>query len=255
MKYFTRVSLVVLASSLLIASQASAEDKTDAGWDTDFGILFSVNNVFTRDGVLGSYQGYGLGGLLFLNPTMAVRTGLSLARSSNPVFETTVVDTAADGTVTETKSLGGRGGPTSTFDLALGADFLMRASTGALSPYFGGGLRLAVGSSKTAYEDKGITTTNVDTTVDDSESTLSLQLRGILGVDWRVHERFSFFAEYNLGIGLVNSTSTKENTSTTDSTGATPQTTSRTSSGKRSSAFTLSTGLVQGASLGLVAFF
>jgi opacity protein-like surface antigen len=250
-----RVLSLALAT-LLAASPALAEDKEplEHGWDRDVGLLVSLNNPFQNSDFLSTYQGYGLAALFTFNPTTALRAGIDIGRVSDPYF-VTESELEFDGETTTVSTFSNRyGGPTSIFDMSLGADVLKRGSKATVAPYYGGGLGLTLGSESTQYNDE-VTTEDVVTHVDTKSKTFQFGLRGVVGADWRVHQHFSLFAEYGLGISLVDSLKTTSSNTLIDSTGDDTQTTLLRSTSKQSLGPAMGTDLSQGASLGLIAFF
>jgi hypothetical protein len=148
-----------------------------------------------------------------------------------------------------TKSLARPQGPTSTFGLTLGGDFLYRLLETALAPYAGGGLFVNYSSQARVFKDD--TMMDQVTSVNDLTTAFSLGMRGILGVSWRVHPNFSLFAEYSLNILIFSSQTASTSTERT----AMGETTSVKSSTPSSRIFEFSTGLSQGAALGVVVYF
>ena len=162
---------------------------------------------------------------------------------------TTTVTTVMDMTTT-TQTLT-RPSPTSTFGISLGADLLRRLMSGNLAPYAGVGLMLDVSTQNTFWRDD-ITTMNQVTVRNDSSTSFGFGGRGILGVGWRVHPHFLLFAEYAVNLVFVDVTADSTSAELTVM-GAPPSTAKSNSTMTR--VFEFSTGLSQGAALGLVAFF
>ncbi len=226
---------------------------TNAGWDTAYGILFSLNNIFVQPGILSSHRGLGFGAQYHLTPTSAIRLGLGLSRATNPVTKTRTTTTAGGTTVT-TFSLAGTGGPTESDSLNVAADYLIRLTKQELAPYVGGGVRFGWSRDATKYTDD-VTVTDQTTRVDDSSHDTSIGVEGVLGVEWRLHERFSFYAEYMLGVDIARWLSTQTSTVIENSAGGTVTTTSTKSQSKETRTLNYNLFLAQGASLGVIAHF
>jgi len=247
MKLSRLLSIGALTFGLALATTAHAED-VPKGWDTN-GLLFSLDNIFQNTTVLSGYQTFGLGGLYALSPKTALRFGLGLNRTTHPAYVSERTATAVDGTQTITKTLVAPADFTSRWGLQLGADFLLGLSESVVQPYVGGGVKLGYASSALSYTDD--TVTNDVTKVNNGDSAFGFGVRGIAGVQWRVHKAFALYAEYALDIGLFTLASHTEDTSHT-----TPAGTTRTKiTGAGSNYFNFNTQLAQGGSLGLIAFF
>jgi len=249
-------ALSLSLAALLLTTPALAEEKAplEEGWDRNMGLLVSLNNPFQSNDILSTYQGYGLATLCTINPTTGFRTGIDIGRVSDPYFETES-ELEVDGETTTTSAFNNRyGGPTSLFNMSLGMDVLKRASTATVAPYYGGGLGIALGSETTKYSDE-VSTEDQTTHVDIRSKTFQFGLRGVLGADWRVHQHFSIFAEYGLGLSLVDSLKTTSSNTLVDSTGDAAQTTLLRNTSRQSLGPAMGTDLSQGASLGLITFF
>jgi opacity protein-like surface antigen len=253
MKTFSKVA-VTFAALLISVSQASAQEAApapslDTGWDKTGGLIFGLQNIFQESGILEGYRGFGIGGQYNLDPTMALRLGLQLSHHSDPAYKVTQTSTVGD--VTETnETMTNTDGPTSTSSFGVGVDFLKRISTSAVSPYVGGGLTMPWSRMAQEYTDD-VMVENQTTTVDNKINGFTLGLQGIVGIGWRVHPNFSLFAEYALGLNLLDKSSTTGSTEikTEDMTAVTK------TEGSETSWFNLDLGLAQGASLGVIAFF
>lgn len=219
----------------------------DAGWNTQYGMIFSLQNVFTQPGILGGYGG-GIGLQYNLGPSRALRLAIDLSRDSTPVVERETTLSSGSGSVT-TKSLVV---PTwtSQYDLSVAGSYLVRLGTAALSPYLGGGLSLGWSSRSLAYEDT-ISNVNERRELDNSNRTFAVGLNGQLGLEWRVHRSLSLFAEYGLGVDAFSSESNVTDDTRTTATGTTNTKVEFT----RNRFFNFDTSLVQGGALGVVAFF
>lgn len=239
-------TLGVVAALALVAGNAQAQDAapaggTDAGWDTKYGILFTLPNPFgggSGANVLSDYDNGVNGKVGFqynLGAQNALRLSLDLDRTSNGIIETTIGTNKFE-TVPD---------PTSTIDINLMAQYMIRVSPAAVSPYFGVGVFVDANLESMKGEDK--TNGTVTTKYDNSATTLGFGVNGTLGLEWRVHKVISLFAEYQADLTLISSTSAKtEETSGTFTT--------KTESSQKSFA-NLSTGIAQNGRLGVIAFF
>ena len=239
---------IAFGFGFLSAGRAAAADDEAArnrGWNTPYALLFSLQNIFDNPSILSGY-GAGIGGQIHLSPTTALRVAADISRSSNPVYERETTQTGG----TPTKELVIPAGPTSQLGLGLGADYLIRLSTRSLAPYVGAGVGLSWTNSSRSYTDD-VNVPNVTTEVDNSTNSFGIGLRGLIGIGWRVHEWMSLYAEYGLSMGLLDRTSMSEKTTVTTA-GGVNETTEK-------AAYTrylnFDVSLVQGGSLGLVAFF
>lgn len=242
------MSSVALADEVDLTSEKSDTPKRDAEFEPTFGVVFNLQNIFQNAGVLSGFNG-GVGVLLPLTPDTALRPTVSLRRTSNPAVVTTTITTVNDMTTT-THSLS-QPSPTSTFGVSLGADLLRRLMNGNLAPYAGVGLMLDVSTQNTYWRDD-VTVMNQVTVRNDSSTSFGFGGRGILGVSWRLHPHFQLFAEYAVNLVFIDVTAASTSSELT-AMGAPPVTSK--SSWSTTRVFEFSTGLSQGASLGLVAFF
>lgn len=221
---------------------------TDAGWNTQYAMLFSLQNVFTRSTILEGYGG-GIGLQYNLGPTAALRFAVDASRTSNPAVEGEATLTTPTGTTTQ-KYLNVPSGPTSTLDVGVSGSYLVRLGTSALAPYLGGGLSLGYSTDKREYDDK--TDPLFRDKVDNVDRTFGVGLLGQLGLEWRVHRSVSLFAEYGLGVTAFSRTSS--NTDESSYYNGVLQSREQTES-TRTRLFNFDTGLTQGGALGVVAFF
>lgn len=218
------------------------------------GLLFNLNNVFVQPGVLGGWQGFGLGLQKTLGSGNVARLGLELARATDPVniVKTTRIN-GMDEVVSYDLQLPS-GGFTSRHAAAAVLDVLKPLTQRTIAPYLGAGVFAAYVNSRLAYTDD-LTITDQITEVDNSSSTLSVGLRGILGVGWRIGERFSLFAEYHLNINAVQWQSDHTQTTTNNTASGTPASNRVETEFRETRWFNLDTALGQGGALGLVAHF
>jgi outer membrane protein W len=250
------VSLAIaLASAPALASENPA---VNGGWNTQYGMLFSLQNVFTRQTILDGYAG-GVGVQYNLGPQKGLRLAFDVGRTSNPAFEEESTFRDVDGTTVTTRdfntgggacSFSGMTGCTSTLNLGVSGTYLVRLTKNALAPYLGAGASIGYASDKRAYEDD-ITFPNTTLEVNDVARTFSIGLMGNLGLEWRVHKSLSMFAEYGLGVTAFSMTSGDESQKVTTPAGTTEDATSF----SQTRFFNFNSGLVQGGSLGIIAFF
>lgn len=226
------------------AAATAAPDATAGGWNTQYGMLFSLQNVFTQGDILNNYGG-GIGVQYNLAPQSALRFAVRASRTSNPPYESTTTTPAGS-----TKTFVVPDGWLSTVGVGVSGSYLMRLTPAALAPYVGAGVSLRFDSNSRSYEDT-INTPGHTINVDNYSRTYGLGLQGQLGLEWRVHKSVSLFAEYGLSINAFSATANQ--TSREDSSAG--LTTVTKSEGTQTRFFNFGTGLVQGGSLGLVAFF
>lgn len=226
--------MAVVAVLAAFASTAMAED---GGWNTKYGLLFGLQNVFQNSGTLQSYDGgtgIGVGVQMNLAPTRAIRAFANLSRASNPGYEVTT-----NGQVSKQLPL-----ETSHYDEVVGAAYMVRMTTGAIAPYIGAGASLRFEQSS-RNGDAG--TPPALTSYDNKTRTFDVGLAGTLGVEWRVHKAIAIFAEYGLDMTLIGMEK-QDNKVTTG-------TTVSTSEYSRTRFLNFGTGVGQGGQLGIVAFF
>jgi hypothetical protein len=227
----TAVAVVALA---LAARPALAEDGTlDAGWNTKYGMIFSLQNVFNdSNGILAEYGG-GVGLQYNLAPERALRFAVSFSRDSQATSEAETTNLVTGVT---TKTLNVPAGFLSAYDVDFAGSYLIRLGSAALAPYLGFGGELSYFQGSRKYEDD-LSSTTQTLDVDNMTRTYGLAALGQL-----------------ISVGLVERTSTDNETTTTSNTTGTllSGTKSESSSTKW---FNFGTGLNQGAELGLVAHF
>ncbi|MBX7113262.1 MAG: outer membrane beta-barrel protein [Myxococcaceae bacterium] len=254
--WLSLLTAVCMASSVALADEVDlTSEKTDghaksshATFEPSLGVVFNLQNIFQNAGVLSGFNG-GIGVLLPLNANLWLRPTVSLRRTSDPAVVTTTTTTANDMT-TVTHSLT-RPSPTSTFGITLGADLLRRLLDGDLAPYVGAGLMFDISTQNTFWRDD-VSVMNQVSVRDDTSTSFGFGARGILGVGWRLYPHFMIFAEYAVNLTFVSANSTNTSTTVTNM-GMSPV--SATSSASSVRVFEFATGLSQGASLGLAAFF
>lgn len=226
------------------------EADLEAGWDSKMGLLFALNNVFTNGAILSGYRGFGFGLQYNLGPTAALRMGLSLRRTTNPpAIRKTTTDTGSNTVVSYELDVFG---PTATHGVTVGLDYVMRFGTSALAPYIGVGAGVDWFRADTRYTDD-VTTVDLITTVDNVATSFALTTEGLFGVEWRVHSRISFYAEYGLRIDVIEWVADRSDTLFEDSSAGTAASTRTRSESRETRLLNFQLGLVQGASFGLMA--
>lgn len=225
---------------VLAGLPAPAQKPVGSGWNTKYALLFQLQNVFSDgNGILNDYAG-GVGAQLNLAPDRAIRVSVGLSRASNPPYET------------ETRYAGGPvekedviPAITSSFATTIRGSYLVRLSESPIAPYLGAGASLRFAS--TARDGTDDDTAGTKIVYDDSTHTFAFGLVGQLGLEWRVHQSVSLFAEYGLEVNAFERRS---------GVGSTTYNGSETRSEYSQTKFmNFSTGLEQGGELGLVAFF
>ncbi len=232
----TKLRNIAVMAALALATSAQAQGQ-DGSWNTKYGLLFDLQNIFQNGSVsaVGPYggTGVGVGAQMNLSGTRAIRAYANLSRFSDPQYES-----KTNGTVTQVLP-----DPTSVYHVKLGAAALMRMTTATISPYVGAGASVAYDRSAR----KGDYGTATLTSVDNSTTTYGLGVDGRLGLEWRVHKALALFAEYLLDVSLYSRTSVDNSTTT----GVTTTTTSST----RSKFLNFDTGIGQAGQIGVLAFF
>jgi len=241
---------IVMAMGLMTLVSARAYAADEGAWNTKYGMLFSVQNVFQNgnESIIGDFGG-GVGVQYNLSETRAMRFSVNLSRASHDAFERESTDLTT-GTVTTTFVA-----PTdftSQYVTNAAASYVMRLTSASVAPYLGAGAGFRY--TQTAMNWENSTGAASVISRDDMDRTLALTMSGTLGLEWRVHRAISLFAEYGLGLDLVSWHSDTDETRTVSKT--TGQTTSGTKSeGSSTTFFNFRTGLGQGGQIGVVAFF
>lgn len=232
----------------VVSAPEPAPVSASRGWDTKHAVLFSLNNVLQVSSVLAEFQGLGIAMQMNRSPTRAIRGGVRLTRATTPQAITkTTVQTGTDVVSTFEVTPGN-----SLYDVFASGDYLRRMSEKKISPYTGAGAFLGYSRAGTSLDDD-LSVTDVQHTINARDINVVVGLRGIFGVEWRLHDSFAIFAEYALTVPIVawrNSSSTDTLTDTAND--ASQQMTVET---KTTSWFNFDVGLVQGASFGLAVLF
>jgi opacity protein-like surface antigen len=229
----------------------------DGGWDGSWALHFALNNFLVVPGILsspfGAYNTVGIGGALHPDPDTGLRLGVAISRTSNPPTITEQISEFGDErVVVQTHSQ--PAGPTSSLQLGFAADYLRRLTSTPVAPYAGAGIFGAWARDDRVWRDE-ITIQDVITSVDDRSDRMDFGLRGIFGVEWRVHPSFALFAEYELGASIYRRTVATTST-TTEAIVNDERTLTRLSGSSAQTAWlNVSTGLASGFQLGLAVHF
>jgi hypothetical protein len=224
----------VVAALALVAGSAQAQE---AGWDTKYGILFTLPNPFgggSGANVLSDYNGL-VGFQMNLGPQTGLRLSADLSRFSEGVDEVK----------TPTATYKYLPAVTSAYGVTLAAEYMMRMSTAAIAPY--AGIGAFVGFTQSSRNGKNEVPGTV-TDYDNFDRTYDVGAIGKLGLEWRIHKVISLFAEYQADLTLASGTSSQTNVKINGVVNS--DTTS-----KEAHFLNLSTGLSNGGRLGVVAFF
>jgi hypothetical protein len=235
------IAMTAVAALTLVAGRADAQD---AGWDTKYGILFTLPNPFgggSGTNVINDYEGR-IGAQYNLGAQTALRLSVRLSRTSASEVETT-------NSITDTKTVTVPD-PTSTLGIGLGGEYVLRLSPAAVSPYVAAGVFVSYdsnarnGTAQTTVAGVG----GPKTDYDNKSRTLGFGINGKLGLEWRVHKVLALFAEYQLEIPIYASTKSENSTKVDGTATVDNESTS-------SSFLEIGTGVAQGGQLGLIAFF
>jgi hypothetical protein len=219
------------------------------------GLLFNLNNVFTAGAVLSGWQGFGFGMQKLLESGKILRVGLSLSRQTDPVNIVKTTRTTGDMEVTSFDLQLPGSGFTSQHSISAVADMIKPLTKRAIAPFLGAGAFVSFATQRLDYTDD-LTVADQKTEVANSQNTFALGLRGILGVNWRMNERFSLFAEYQLGLAIMSWQSNHTQTTVNNTaSGGTAESSRVETEFKETRWLNLNNGLAQGGALGLVAHF
>lgn len=218
------------------------------------GLIFNLNNVFVQPGILSGWQGFGLGLQKKLGNGRIARIGLDLARQTDPVNIVKTTRTNGDMEVVSYDLQLPGSGFSSQHAVALVVDMVKPLTERTIAPYVGAGLFGAFATNRLDYTDD-LTVTDQVTEVANSSTSYSIGLRGIIGVSWRIAERFSLFAEYNVSIDAIEWQSDHTETTTNNTASGMAASSRVEAEFKETRWFNLDLGLAQGGALGLVAHF
>jgi opacity protein-like surface antigen len=229
----------------LVAGGAQAQE---AGWDTKMGVLFGIG----VDGQpLDNYDGR-VGFQYNLNPQAALRLGLNLNRFACGDITTTAGSLEITSVCNADPADPIGTGVNSALDIGISAEYLMRSSTAAVSPYFGAGVTLDIGTASLKGDAKTNDAADPVTKYNNKYSSLGFGLLGKAGVEWRLNKVIAVFAEYQLKIDIY-----KSNKATLDvkETLAGTGTVLADGEQKSSDIFNFSTGVANNGFVGIAAFF
>lgn len=239
------IGMAAVAALALVAGRVEAQDAAapaaagkDAGWDTKYGILFTLPNLLQNNSsqVIDDYSGR-VGFQYNMGATSALRISADLSRYSQGATEST----STTGVVTKPLPL-----VTSSYGIDLGAQYMLRFGTAAVAPYAGVGA--SIGFSQVSRKGDDEQVANVITTYDNFDRDWDFGIDGTIGLEWRVHKVISLFAEYVADLTLIRASSGETN--------VTPPGSPTSSTSYKSKSFVnLSTGIAQGGQLGVIAFF
>jgi hypothetical protein len=241
-------------TTVTVAPRQEADDGEVKEPYRNAGLLFNLNNVFVQPGILGGWQGFGFGAQKTLGSGSVARIGLNLSRVTDPVNIVKTTRTNGDMEVVSYDIQLPASGFTGQHAFSAVLDFIKPMTKRSIAPYLGAGVFLAYSRQTLSYVDD-LTVTDMVTETNNSANNLSLGVRGILGVGWKLNERFSLFAEYQLGLQAI-AWQTNHTEVTTNNTASGTAASNRVESDfKETRILNLSTGLGQGGALGLVAHF
>jgi hypothetical protein len=229
------IGMAAVAALALVAGRAEAQD---AGWDTKYGILFTLPNLLQNGSsqVIDDYSGR-VGFQYNLAPTAGIRVSADLSRFSEGAREST----DALGIVTKPLPV-----ITSIYGIDLGAQYMLRFGTAAVAPYAGVGA--SIGFTQSARKGDHEPIANVITEYDNFDRSWDFGVDGTIGLEWRVHKVISLFAEYVADLTLIRAESGESNVTA-------PASPTVSTSYKEKAFANLSTGIAQGGQLGIIAFF
>lgn len=222
----------------------------DQGWNSNWGFLLSLNNIFQNGGFLTTYGGMGAAGYYAFRPDLLLRLGVTLWRNSNPsAIQEQTRETAGEKLATYTVGTGG-----SNLGFNGRGDLLWRLTPKAVAPYLGAGLFLNSTHSRQTRDDD-ISVVDQITRFRSRDTTIALGARGMGGAEWRLHPNFALFAEYELSVSFMSWTSSSSSTTVENSEGGVRTVNRSASNSARTSWLTWGNTLAQGASLGLIVLF
>ncbi len=180
-KFLAVVLAVVMMCGVVLAQDAPAGNQAGA---KSLNFTFGGLGAF---GLAGTGPMGGLGLTYFLSSDAAVRLGLQVGTTS---------------TTTPSATTGNSDAEQSTFDLALGADYLMYMGGARVKPYMGAGVGVALGSSSNKPSNPSPVPNGATVEVTNFRPTdgFSLSLAGIAGAEFYLYNEISLSAEYRLGL-------------------------------------------------------
>ncbi len=241
------IGMTVVAALALVAGRAQAQDAAaapagvDAGWDTKYGVLFTLPNPFggaSGTNVISDYDAK-VGFQYNLGATTALRLGVNLSRQAWSREVTTSTTNVETKTVHDPWS--------SMYLVNLSGEYMLRLSQAAVAPYAGVGAFIDFGLNRKNGTDEN-DLTPATTEYNNSQTTIGFGLVGKLGLEWRIHKVIALFAEYQAELTLIERSSNKTDEVTTGS----PRVES---SGSQNRLLNVSTGLANAGKLGIIAFF
>lgn len=228
-------------------------DRLDQGWNRDWSLNFSLNNPFTSSSVLSNFQGF-VSGDYYLSDDSAVRVGLSVSRSHDPVVIEKVTVTNGPDTIVTYDLLNALPTYNDGYTVRARGEYLKRLSSGAVAPYVGGGLLIDWSWNRLSFLDE-VTVTDQRVGYHNSATTFGIGVNGLVGAEWRVHSHFALFAEYGLGLLLFQSTTSRLETTVETTTGSVTTSSRAVRETGAISFLEFGSGLSQGGSLGLRVLF
>ena len=243
------IGMTVVAALALVAGRAQAQDAAaapapagvDAGWDTKYGVLFTLPNPFgggSGTNVINDYDAK-VGFQYNLGATTALRLGVNLSRQA---WSRSVTTSTAN---VETKAVHD---PWSSMYLVnVSGEYMLRLSQAAVAPYAGVGAFVDFGLNRKVGTDENDLTHGTKE-YNNSETTIGFGLIGKLGLEWRIHKVIALFAEYQAELTLIERSSNKVDVAETGLARVE-------SSGSQNRFLNVNTGLANAGKLGIIAFF
>lgn len=240
-----------LVSPSGVDTDYEVDKRRDQGWNAPWALVFQFNNILVNGNFLDSFRGLGVAGALMLNEDFMIRGGATLSRTSSPPRTTeTTIENGAD----VTKTYAYTSGATSSGSVTVRADAVYRLTRNKVAPYVGAGPYVSYSHSRQTSDDD-VSVPDVVTSVRNRSNSLTFGLRGLVGAEWRIHPSFALFAEYAASLDVITY-SDFDNRTVVRSTVTGVETASSTRTEQNTPSWlNLSTGIAQGASLGLMVLF
>jgi hypothetical protein len=231
------IGMAAVAALALVAGRVEAQD---AGWDTRYGILFTLPNPFgggSGISVINDLNG-SVGAQYNLTPDRALRLSANIMRVSAGINEVKYTTYTAKEVPTWT----------SNYAIDLGAEYMVRLSQAAVSPYVGAGGGIGFLQNNRVGQEENVVALNTIRKFDDYSRTWEVFAGGSAGLEWRIHKVISLYAEYQATLTLASFTSGQAKTTTNGVV---------TTSAKESEShyLNLRTGIANSGKLGIIAFF